>query len=374
MDFRPSPAQQLLDRHRARVPAPALPARARAATGARRARLRPRRSGAAWPSSAGRACSSRPSSAAATARCSTWSCSSRRWATPCLPGPFVDQRGRRHLAAARRGKRGAAEAPAARAGHRRAHRHAGARGGERLVRSRRRSRCACDVPGRLTGRKLFVKDAHVADDLIVAVRDGGGLSLLVVPTDRRGHRAAAARRDQRREALRGDVRRRGDRAPTTGSAPRARRRARWPPALARRRAGADGGDGRRRPAHPRAGRRARARRACRAGARSAATRPSSTPAPTSCATSTRARGLLYRGRLEGGRGPARRDRRRHRQGLRRARRAWPWRAAVIRSSAPSATARSTRSTCSTSASRPRALDFGDAQHHLETVAKSIGLV
>jgi alkylation response protein AidB-like acyl-CoA dehydrogenase len=45
---------------------------------------------------------------------------------------------------------------------------------------------ACSVPGRLTGRKLFVKDAHVADHLIVVVREGGGLSLLVVPTDRRG--------------------------------------------------------------------------------------------------------------------------------------------------------------------------------------------
>jgi alkylation response protein AidB-like acyl-CoA dehydrogenase len=38
------------------------------------------------------------------------------------------------------------------------------------------------VPGRLTGRKLFVKDAHVADDLIVAVRDG----LLLLPADRAG--------------------------------------------------------------------------------------------------------------------------------------------------------------------------------------------
>jgi len=45
---------------------------------------------------------------------------------------------------------------------------------------------ACSVPGRLTGRKLFVKDAHVAEHLIVAVREGDGLSLLVLPTDRRG--------------------------------------------------------------------------------------------------------------------------------------------------------------------------------------------
>jgi alkylation response protein AidB-like acyl-CoA dehydrogenase len=45
---------------------------------------------------------------------------------------------------------------------------------------------ACTVPGRLTGRKLFVKDAHVADQLIVAVREGTGLSLLLLPVDRRG--------------------------------------------------------------------------------------------------------------------------------------------------------------------------------------------
>jgi len=45
---------------------------------------------------------------------------------------------------------------------------------------------ACAVAGRLSGRKLFVKDAHVADDLVVAVRIGAALSLLVVPTDRPG--------------------------------------------------------------------------------------------------------------------------------------------------------------------------------------------
>jgi alkylation response protein AidB-like acyl-CoA dehydrogenase len=44
----------------------------------------------------------------------------------------------------------------------------------------------CTVPGHLSGRKLFVKDAHVADDLLVAVRVGGTLSLLVIPTDRTG--------------------------------------------------------------------------------------------------------------------------------------------------------------------------------------------
>ncbi|HKQ63792.1 MAG TPA: acyl-CoA dehydrogenase family protein [Methylomirabilota bacterium] len=44
----------------------------------------------------------------------------------------------------------------------------------------------CAMPGRLSGRKLFVKDAHVADDLMVAVRIGGALSLLAIPTDRAG--------------------------------------------------------------------------------------------------------------------------------------------------------------------------------------------
>jgi len=41
----------------------------------------------------------------------------------------------------------------------------------------------CAVPGRLTGSKLFVKDAHIATDLIVALR---GADLLLVPADRAG--------------------------------------------------------------------------------------------------------------------------------------------------------------------------------------------
>jgi alkylation response protein AidB-like acyl-CoA dehydrogenase len=45
---------------------------------------------------------------------------------------------------------------------------------------------ACRVPGRLTGRKLFVRDAHAADDLIVVVREGEGVSLLWLPVDRVG--------------------------------------------------------------------------------------------------------------------------------------------------------------------------------------------
>jgi len=45
---------------------------------------------------------------------------------------------------------------------------------------------ALDVSGRLTGRKLFVTDAHLADDLIVVVREGPGLGIFLVPADRPG--------------------------------------------------------------------------------------------------------------------------------------------------------------------------------------------
>jgi alkylation response protein AidB-like acyl-CoA dehydrogenase len=45
---------------------------------------------------------------------------------------------------------------------------------------------AFSVPGRFTGRKLFVRDAHVADALLVAVREPAGLSVLVLPPDRAG--------------------------------------------------------------------------------------------------------------------------------------------------------------------------------------------
>lgn len=43
-----------------------------------------------------------------------------------------------------------------------------------------------EAPGRLAGRKLFVKDAHIATDLIVVARDGGGLNALLLPMDRAG--------------------------------------------------------------------------------------------------------------------------------------------------------------------------------------------
>jgi alkylation response protein AidB-like acyl-CoA dehydrogenase len=44
----------------------------------------------------------------------------------------------------------------------------------------------CAVSGRLSGRKLFVPDAHVADALVVAVREDTGVSLLLLPRDRAG--------------------------------------------------------------------------------------------------------------------------------------------------------------------------------------------
>ena len=37
-----------------------------------------------------------------------------------------------------------------------------------------------EIGGRLSGSKLFVKDAHIADELIVVVRSGSGLTLLLV--------------------------------------------------------------------------------------------------------------------------------------------------------------------------------------------------
>jgi alkylation response protein AidB-like acyl-CoA dehydrogenase len=43
-----------------------------------------------------------------------------------------------------------------------------------------------EAPGRLAGRKLFVKDAHVATDLIVIGRGDAGLTTLLLPMDRPG--------------------------------------------------------------------------------------------------------------------------------------------------------------------------------------------
>lgn len=39
---------------------------------------------------------------------------------------------------------------------------------------------SCEIGGRLSGSKLFVKDAHIADELIVVVRSDSGLTLLLV--------------------------------------------------------------------------------------------------------------------------------------------------------------------------------------------------
>ena len=43
-----------------------------------------------------------------------------------------------------------------------------------------------EAPGRLTGRKLFVKDAHIASDLIVIARGRRGLGALLLPARRAG--------------------------------------------------------------------------------------------------------------------------------------------------------------------------------------------
>jgi alkylation response protein AidB-like acyl-CoA dehydrogenase len=43
-----------------------------------------------------------------------------------------------------------------------------------------------ETPGRLAGRKLFVKDAHVATDLIVIARGDRGLDAFLLPIDRAG--------------------------------------------------------------------------------------------------------------------------------------------------------------------------------------------
>jgi alkylation response protein AidB-like acyl-CoA dehydrogenase len=43
-----------------------------------------------------------------------------------------------------------------------------------------------EIGGRISGRKLFVRDAHVADDLIVVVRGGGGFNLVVLDRTRAG--------------------------------------------------------------------------------------------------------------------------------------------------------------------------------------------
>jgi alkylation response protein AidB-like acyl-CoA dehydrogenase len=49
---------------------------------------------------------------------------------------------------------------------------------------------AVDAEGRLSGRKLFVEAAHVADALVVATRAGRELRLLLLPTDRPGVRVS----------------------------------------------------------------------------------------------------------------------------------------------------------------------------------------
>jgi alkylation response protein AidB-like acyl-CoA dehydrogenase len=43
-----------------------------------------------------------------------------------------------------------------------------------------------EVGGRIEGRKLFVKDAHLAHHLVLVVRGGGGFNLVLMDTERRG--------------------------------------------------------------------------------------------------------------------------------------------------------------------------------------------
>src|SRR5215467_5047321 len=128
--------------------------------------------------------------------------------------------------------------------------------------------------GRLSGRKLFVNDAHVADELIVATRGAAGLNLFLLDARRPGITVlpmAAMAGDRPCEVSFAGVELRAERLLSTS------RRAR--PALSR--------------APPRWWAAPSAfwtspwstrRDASSSGARSARSRPSSTPAPISCAT------------------------------------------------------------------------------------------
>ena len=153
--------------------------------------------------------------------------------------------------------------------------------------------------GRLNGRKLFVKDAHVADDLVVVARGDGGITVFLVERDRRGIPLAAAPHDGGREALRGDASRTSRCAPTTSSAWRGAAGMRSRAALRAGRARPQRRDGGRRPAHPRSLRRVRQDARAVRTARSARSRRSSTRAPTSCATSTARAACSTRRGVEG---------------------------------------------------------------------------
>ena len=349
MDFRPSPAQQLLaSTAREFLRRHARPSACRNGCSTHAASTR--RCGVAWPSSAGRGCWWRRSSAAAAARCSTWCLLVEEMGYACLPGPFVTSAVVATSLLAEAGSAGPAEARAARARHRRAHRHAGADGGERLERSRRRR--AGVRRARTTERPQALRQGRPRRRSSDRRRPRG-----------RGPEPAACCRSDRRgisrlplEAISGEklfevvfdgveitaadrLGARGTWRRGAGARPR------------RRHAGADGGDGGRRPAHSRSGR--RARQDARAG-RAADRRLPGHPARVRRSRARRghrARAPLSRG-VEDGRGTA--APRATSPSPRRTpgRRAWRLPVGAIRSSARSATARSTRSTCSTSGSRP----------------------
>ena len=208
MDFRPSPAQQLLiatAREYLRRHCPIELAQRLAldrASSATRPRALARHGGARLAGLARPGRSRRQRRLAARRR----SCSSRRWATRALPGPFVASAVVATIARARRRERGAAQARAARAG-------------DAAIASRRwrssRTRGSFD-PDALTlhadrcaaHRAQALREGRARRGRPRRRRCATAPARCSLPADRRGHRAAAARHDERREALRGHVRRR----------------------------------------------------------------------------------------------------------------------------------------------------------------------
>ena len=167
MDFRPTDGQRLLQTAARDFLARHCPLERRPASeprpGPRRAVVEAR------PSSAGRDCSSRATSAAATGPSST-SCSwPRRWGASASPARSSRARSspRRSCSARERAAQHARSSPTWRSGA----------GSARSPCSRTaassspaRLDCAAEIGGALDGTKLLVADADLADDLIVAAR------------------------------------------------------------------------------------------------------------------------------------------------------------------------------------------------------------
>ncbi len=103
----------------------------------------------------------------------------------CFPSPFIGERHRRHHRADR-GRRAARPGAAPRPGPGRANLRARRARGIRTTRPATRWPFRLPAPGRLTGRKLFVPDAHVATDVIVLGRSAAGPTALLLPMDRAG--------------------------------------------------------------------------------------------------------------------------------------------------------------------------------------------